>query len=243
MKETKGLNNRIYGYLTDPKKVKWFTVAGFLVFGLTIAIGYLIAQFDPAGPGGDLAGFNFIDDYISNMGSIRYTPFPYLLDAGCITTSLLLIPMVFYLEKLLAPLPETAEELKNCSRMKLRLGSIGFVWSIIGLVGMFGVGLFSEDLGIILYPYIGEDLHWIFTIVIFGGLAMAGFFYGILIASYDTILPKWLGLYMIFVPSICTVILFSTGFVPIAEWTTQMSIITFLAIGGLYVLKYINNLE
>ena len=240
MKESKSLSQRLYAFLTDPKKVKWSTTAAFMVFGLTIVIGYIIAQFDPAGPGGDLAGYNIIDDFISNMGSIRFTPFPYLLDAGCIITAFLLIPTAFYMEKVLAPLPETAEDIKECSRMRLRLGSIGFAWMVIGLIGMFGVGLFSEDLGIILQPYTGEDLHWIFTMVVFGGLAMGGFFYGILVLFYKTIIPKWLGLYMIFVPSICASILFGTGFIPIFEWMTLMSTIAYLMIGGIYVLKHIN---
>ena len=237
MEEIKHVGQRAYAFLTKPKIVKWSTIAGFSVYSLTIIIGYIIAQFDPAGPFArgklDPAGYNIVENFISDMGSIKYTPFPFLLDFGCMITSFLLIPTIFYMEKLLAPLPEKAEDLP-CSRMRLRLGSYGFIWMVIGLIGMFGVGLFSEDRTTVL------DLHWTFTIVVFGGLAIGGMFFGLLILFYDTLLPKLLGLYMVFVPSTCAAIAFGLGFRPILEWIMFFSLLAYLFVGGLIVLKHIN---
>ena len=235
--EIKDIGHRAYAFLTKPKIVKWSTIAGFSVYSLTIIIGYIIAQFDPAGPFArgtlDPAGYNLIENFISDMGSIRYTPFPFLLDFGCMITSFLLLPTVLYMEKLLAPLPEKPEDLP-CSRMRLRLGSYGFIWMIIGLIGMFGVGFFSEDRTTAL------NLHWTFTIVVFGGLAIGGIFFGLLILFYDTLLPKLLGVYMVFIPSTSAAIAFGLGFEPILEWIMFFSLLAYLFVGGLLVLKHIN---
>ena len=233
MEEIKHMGQRAYAFLTKPEVVKWSTIAGFSVYSLTIIVGYIIAQFDLAGPGADLAGYNIIDNFISDMGSYRYTPFPYLLDFGCMITSFLLLPTILYMEKLLAPLPEKAEDLP-ASRMRPRLGSYGFIWMIIGLIGMFGVGFFSEDRTTVF------RLHWLFTIVVFGGLAIGGIFFGLLILFYDTLLPKLLGFYMVFIPSTSAAVAFGLGFEPIYEWIMFLSILAYLIIGGLIVLKHIN---
>lgn len=227
IEEIKNLGNRAYSFLTRPNLVKWSTIAGFSVYSLTIIIGVIIAQFDPQ-------GYNPVANYISDMGSFNHTPFPFLLDFGCMITSFLLLPTILYMEKLLAPLPKNIDDLKNMSRMRLRLGSYGFIWMIVGLIGMFGVGLFSEDRTTVF------RLHWLFTIVVFGGLAIGGIFYGLLILFYDTLLPKLLGLYMVFIPSMSAALAFGLGFPPILEWMMFLSIIAYLMIGGLIVLKHIN---
>ena len=233
MEEIKKVGHRAYVFLTKPEVVKWSTIAGFSVYISAIILGYIIAQFDLAGPGADLAGYNIIDNFISDMGSYRYTPFPYILDFGCMISSFLLLPTILYMEKILAPLPEKAEDLP-ASRMRLRLGSYGFIWMIIGLIGMFGVGFFSEDRTTVF------RLHWLFTIVVFGGLAIGGIFFGLLIVFYDTLLPKLLGFYMVFVPSTSAAVAFGLGFEPILEWIMFLSILLYLTVGGLIVLKHIN---
>ena len=235
IEEIKNLGNRAYSFLTRPNLVKWSTIAGFSVYSLTIIIGVIIAQFDPQ-------GYNPVANYISDMGSLRHTPFPFLLDFGCMITSFLLLPTILYMEKILAPLPENADDLRSMSRMRLRLASYGFIWMIIGLVGMFGVGLFSEDRPAIIINNVtvATGLHWTFTIVVFGGLAIGGIFYGLLILFYDTLLPKLLGLYMVFVPSTSAALAFGLGFPPILEWMMFLSILAYLMIGGMIVLKHIN---
>jgi hypothetical membrane protein len=226
MKEIKNIGQRAYAFLTRPDLVRKSTIAGFSIYSLAIIIGYIVAQFDPQ-------GYNPLKNYISDMGSFRHTPFPYLLDFGCMITSFLLLPTILYMEKILAPLPEKAENLP-VSRMRLRLGSYGFFWMIIGLIGMFGVGLFSEDRTTVF------GLHWLFTIVVFGGLAIGGIFFGLLILFYDTLLPKLLGLYMVFIPSMSAALAFGLGFPPILEWIMFFSILAYLIVGGLIVLKHIN---
>jgi len=222
------LGHRIYNTLTNPKVVKYFTFIGLTFFLSAIIIGVIIALIGPPG------NYNPINNYISDMGSFNYTPIPYILDFGNMISSILLVPCVFYLEKLLSPLPQNSEDIQEFSRMRLRLGSYGFIWMIIGLIGMFGTGLFSEDRTTAL------DLHWTFTIIVFIGFAMTGFFYGLLIVFFDTIVPKLLGVYMIFAPSIIAVILFSFGFQPIHEWIMLLSLLTWIIPLSLFSLREIN---
>ena len=59
---------RIYDFLTDLKVVKVSTTAAFIVVFSTLIIGYIIASL--YGP----LGYSMIDNYISDMGSIKYTP-------------------------------------------------------------------------------------------------------------------------------------------------------------------------
>ena len=145
---------KIYNSLTNPKNVKNAAMIGVISMISALILGVIVAQFDTD-------GYNIFDNYISDMGSFNHTPFPYLLDFGLMITACSMIPALFYVEKLLAPLPQNAEDLREFSRMRLRLGSYGFIWMAIGLIGMFGVGFFSEDRTTSL------GLHWIFTIVVF----------------------------------------------------------------------------
>ena len=194
------LINKIYQFLTKPKVVKYSTMIGASVFFVAICVGFIVAFIF----GGTLQGpgtFSIFTNWISDMGSFNYTPMPFILDFGCMITAFFLIPSLFYLEKRLNPLPQNEENLKNMSRMRLRLGSLGFTSMVIALIGMFGVGLFSEDRTTSL------DLHWTFTVVEFIGFTFTSFFYGLLIFFYSKKIPKILGLYMTIAPMVMVTIL------------------------------------
>ena len=221
------LGHKIYASLTKPKTVKFFTILAMTIFIGAICMGVIVAVIGPPG------GYNPINNYISDMGSFNYTPLPYFLDYGNMISSILLIPCVFYLEKKLAPLPKNEEDLKNMSRMRLRLGSIGWAWMIIGIIGMFGTGLFSEDRN----PFY---LHWWFTIVVFFGFAFCSFFYGLLITFFDTEVPKVLGVYMFIVPMIIVAILFGFGFQPFHEWIMFFSLLGWILPLNWIFLKELN---
>ena len=219
--------HRVYNFLTDLRVVKYGTLMGLIIFISAILIGIIVAQFDPD-------GYNIIDNYISDMGSINHTPYPFILDFGNMISSILFIPSAFYLEKKLAPLPQNPEELRDISRMRLRLSSYGVIMMLLGFIGMFGTGLFSEDRSTIL------NLHWLFTIVVFVGLAMTGFFFGLLIVFYNSNFPKLLGIYMILGPSVIAGILFSQGFQPLHEWIMLGSLFMWIIPSCIISVKNIN---
>ncbi|MFX1450031.1 MAG: hypothetical protein ACFFCM_04250 [Promethearchaeota archaeon] len=231
------LINKIYQFLTKLKVVKYSTMIGVIIYSGAICVGSIVAFVY----GGTLQGpgtYSIFTNYISDMGSFNYTPMPFILDFGCMLTSFFLIPSLFYLKKRLNPLPQNEEDLKDKSSKKLGLGkilcNIGFIFMIIGLIGMFGVGLFSEDRTTSL------DLHWIFTIVVFNGFAFTSFFYGLVICFYSEKIPKILGLYMFITPIVMIIILFGFGFQPFHEWLTFFVLLGWMIPLSIIFLKEIN---
>ncbi|HEY0089536.1 MAG TPA: hypothetical protein VGB37_11875, partial [Candidatus Lokiarchaeia archaeon] len=148
------IKSKIYdNFLTKPKIVKISIIlAHILLFG-AIILGYIIAQFDPQ-------GYNIFKNMISDMGSYRHTPLPYFLDYGAMITSIIILPAVFYMEKRLAPTPDS----RSFERMRYRLSGLGFFFMLMGLFGFFMIGVFSEDRTTIL------GLHVFFSYIVWSGL-------------------------------------------------------------------------
>ena len=84
---------QLYNYITDPKVVRRCIIAAEIFFPAMIIMGVFVAVF--LGPG----NYNIWDNYISDMGSHRYTPIPKFLDDGAMITAILLVPVSFYLKK------------------------------------------------------------------------------------------------------------------------------------------------
>ena len=104
-----------YEFLVNPKVVRLCIKGALIIFVPSLIIGAIIASLlDPAGiwmasgiwnqvgmtelPA-DEAGYSIFTDYISNLGSINYSPIPFFLDDAAMITSLLLVPVSFYLKK------------------------------------------------------------------------------------------------------------------------------------------------
>lgn len=224
--------DKSYNFLTNPKTIKFSLYLSFLTFIPILIIGILIAQLDPD-------GYNFVDNYISDLGSFNHTPAPYIWDFGQMITSILLVPFALYMEKQIAPFPEKAEDLKNCSRMRFRLSSAGLTWMLVGLIGLFGVGLFSEDRSDMLASIGLRNLHELFSLVVFLGIGIAAVFYGLGIVFYDTIVPKSLGIFMVFFPFSLAVIYFSTIII-LLEWILLLSLFIWILPSALIFIKHAN---
>ncbi len=215
--------------LTIPKIVRISTIGVIVIFISALIIGVIVAQLDPD-------GYNIIDNYISDLGSFNHTPIPYFLDYGAMISAFLLIPIIFYMEKQFAPLPKDAKDLQNYSRMRFRLSSLGFLSMLIGVVGFFGIGLFSEDRTTPL------GLHMIFSIIVFSGFVIAGIFFGLLITFYPTRIPRPIGIFMIFGPPIVAII-FLLNFPPSKpfwEWMIMFSIFIWIIPVGIILIKKIS---
>lgn len=225
------LKNRVYDFLTSPKVVIRSTFIASGIFLPAVIIGVIVAQFDPD-------GYNMIDNFISDMGSFNHTPLPYFLDYGAMLTCFFMIPLGFYIDKVLAPLPRNLNEPRESSRFRLRLGSYGLMFFLIGLIGFFGIGLFSEDRSGLLKPWGLPGLHGPFSYVVFGGLAFAGLFFGFLIVLYRTLIPKALGVYMMFIPPIPGVlfILGADPSRPFWEWMLLFSLFLWIIPVGLLII-------
>lgn len=196
------------------KMVRIFTSAVILIYLPLIIIGVIVAAyFDPD-------GYSIITNWISDLGGSPHTPAPYLYDIACIVAGTLTIPFAFYLENLLAPLPKRQGTQTHFSRMRFRLVSSAFLFSLIGSIGYIGVGIFSEDRNF-------YNLHTITSSLAFGGFTLGAFFMGWTIVLYDTKIPKLLGLYGIIGP-LTTIIIFLLISNPLWEWILLFSILAWI---------------
>lgn len=185
----------IFNKIVQPRVIKICIYVSNLLFLGGLLIGALIAVF--FGP----EGYNIIDNYISDLGSFRYTPTPFILDSIAMITAFFLVPIFLYSYKeLIAGKKEVVFDSTNPFSKRIFNFFVliniilGLVCLIIAAIGLFGIGLFSEDRSTEL------GLHYIFSIIVFAGLATGALFNGIAILLKKSIYPRFLGAYMIVGP-------------------------------------------
>ena len=221
---------KLYHFATSFNVVK-FCAMGVMIGYISILIIAVIiaAVFDPD-------GYTIWDNWISDLGSSNHTPAPFLYDIACIIAGSMTIPLTYYMENLLAPLPKRSQLREtNYSRLRFRLSSFAFLFSIIGNFGYIGVGIFSADRDYDFLSVLGEGPHGIMSYLAFGGFTFAAFFMGWLIVLYDTKIPKILGIYGIFGP-LTVAILNLIESTPFLEWMLLFSILIWIIPLSLIVL-------
>ncbi len=163
--------------------------------------------------------YSITTNWISDLGSIIYAPFPWLLDYNTMITAFFLISSILLLEKTLVTYPKISTITHpRPSRLRLHIGSFMIVSFFMGLIGIFGTGFFSEDrdysgIGLLIFSSSHALLSWF----AFGGIAMGFFFAGLLILSSRTIFPKILGVFCIIGPEVAFIYLYAVGGY-ISEW-------------------------
>jgi len=194
MNDRKSISS-ILNKIVQPKVVKICIYVSNLLFLSGLLIGALIAVF--FGP----EGYNIIDNYISDLGSFRYTPTPFILDSIAMITAFFLLPIFLYsYKKLISGKKEIIFDsnkplLKRIFNLFVAINVIiGLICLIVAAVGLFGIGLFSEDRTTEL------GLHYFFSIVVFSGLATGALFNGVAIVLKKSIYPRFLGAYMMVGP-------------------------------------------
>lgn len=183
-----------------------------LMYGLMIGyvsllvIGHIIATFS--------MGYTLWDNWISDLGSFDHTPAPYLYDIACIIAGALTLPFNFYLEHLLSP------NLKQTTRMRIRVIESAFIFGFVGSISYIGVGIFSED-----RDFYG--LHGLFSTLAFGGFTLSAVFNGWFAMLYKTKIPKILGFYGAFGP-LAFLILFQIKSNALFEWLLLFAILIWI---------------
>ncbi|MFX0056717.1 MAG: hypothetical protein ACFE85_08875 [Candidatus Hodarchaeota archaeon] len=226
-----------YNKLSNPKLVKLCIIFAHSIFLTGLLIGVIIAYlFGPE-------SYNIWDNYISDLGSFRYTPAPFILDTIAMMTAVLLVPIFFYLTKeiLSNEFPIKLRSIETLGKKLYRLivfvlGILGFIALLFTVIGLFGIGLFSEDRTTQL------GLHFLFSIVVFSGLAFAALFNGGAILLKKTILPRLLGLYMMIGPFTITIMfLFPPPPCtrPFIEWMMLFAAFLWLIPGAVVIFKKI----
>ncbi|MFX0007514.1 MAG: DUF998 domain-containing protein [Candidatus Hermodarchaeota archaeon] len=226
---------KMYHFATNFTVVKISAMGVMVGYILLLIIGVFVAMFlDPD-------GYTFWNNWISDLGSINDTPAPYLYDIACITAGILTIPITFYMENLLAPLPRrTKMRGENFSRLRFRLSSFAFLSSIIGNFAYIGVGIFSADRNYNLISSLGIGFHDLMSYLAFGGFTFGAFFMGWLIVFYDTKIPKILGIYGIIGPLTVAILNLVEGIPlpgPLLEWMLLLAILIWLIPLSLIVLN------
>ena len=229
--------NRFFNVFLNEKLIKTCIYVSLATFLPGLLIGVLIAYF--FGP----ESYNIIDNYISDLGSIRYTHAPFILDTIAIITACFLIPIFFYIAKIIVS--DTRSIIFDSSSPMYKrihtfdivlLGLFGLLSLISGAVGLFGVGLFSEDRTTEL------GLHFIFSVIVFAGLAFGAFFNGfaIVLKLTKTIFPRLLGLYMIVGPFTVTILFVfqpTSTTRPFLEWMMLFAAFIWLIPGSFFILR------
>jgi len=189
---------------------------GLLIIGVIIA-----ALLDPQ-------GYTIWDNWISDLGSSNDTPAPFLYDIACIIAGSMTIPLTFYMENYLAPFPKQRQSNQDhYSRLRFRLSSYAFFFSLVGNLGYIGVGIFSADRDFEILSIMGQGPHGIMSYLAFGGFTFGAFFMGWLIVLYDTRIPKILGIYGIFGPLTVAIINLIDS-TPFLEWLLLFSILAWI---------------
>jgi hypothetical membrane protein len=208
------LRKLLFDRFINYKMVRISSITVILIYISLIIIGIIVAAYlDPD-------GYSILTNWISDLGGSPHTPAPYLYDIACIVAGTLTIPLTFYMENLLAPIPKREGPQIHYSRMRFRLVSSAFLFSLIGSIGYIGVGIFSEDRNF-------YNLHSITSSLAFGGFTLGAFFMGWTIVLYDTKIPKLLGIYGIVGP-LTTIIIFLLINNPLWEWLLLFSILAWI---------------
>lgn len=213
---------KLYNFATNFNVVKISAMGVMFGYIMLLIIGVIVAALlDPD-------GYTIWENWISDLGSINDTPAPYLYDIACIVAGSMTIPLTFYMENLLAPLPKrTKLRGEHYSRLRFRLSSFAFLFSIMGNFAYIGVGIFSADRDYDFLSVLGMRPHGLMSFLAFGGFTFAAFFMGWLIVLYDTKIPKILGIYGIFGPLIITILNLIDS-TPLLEWMLLFSILIWI---------------
>ncbi len=221
-------SKQIYNKLTEPKIVKISIYISLLFFlpGLIIGIA-IAANFGPF-------GYSLLYNYISDLGSIRYTPAPFILDITVIVSAIFILPLILNLGRLYTSTPtdniDNSKKVHHINHFRRIFGYIGMASLIIGVIGMFNVGIFSLDRS----PW---GLHYVFASLTFGGFAFGSFFTGLAIIMKKKIIPRTIGFFMVFGPPI-SAIFFLIGPQPLTRQLLEW-VMTFMALAWYYPLTFI----
>jgi len=211
---------KFYDIVTNYNFIKKSSIIVIIVYLSLLLTAVMIAAI--WGP----FGYSIWTRMISDLGGSNYTPAPFIFDIACIFAGIMTIPLTFYVENLFAPLP-SRKNLREIhfSRLRFRLGSNAFFFSLMGNLAYIFVGIFSEDRN---YPLLYfASFHDVFSFFSFTGFALGAFFIGWIIVLYETKISKLFGIYGIFGP-ISMLFAFLYTMEALWEWILLFSILLWI---------------
>jgi len=182
--------------LRSPRVVKASIIIAIVVFLPSLIIAMIIATTyggTRIGPG----EFSIFTNFVSDLGSVRYTPAPFILDIIAMITAFLLIPIFLYFKMDFDEAPLRKRD--NEPKFVIFSRYLAFFFLFVACIGFFGIGLFSEDRSKPFY------LHEIFSVITWGGFGVAALFMGVVVINKETLFSKTVGYFMIFAPTPATI--------------------------------------
>lgn len=205
---------RLKNLIRPSKITSWIFMIATTAYITLLSTSLIIAQWTPNFE--TLDGFSILDNWISDLGGIFFTPYPFLFNSACIIGGISSIPMTLSFSFAL-----------NNKIFAYLGGLIG----IFGNLAYIGVGIFSIDNNMF------GIMHGISAGVAFFSFALCAFFFGLCIMLYeDHDIPKSFGLYGIIGP-LTSIILFILFKNPIFEWICLFSILGFMIPMSIFIFK------
>lgn len=190
-------SKKFYDKATAPKIVKisiYISLATFLpglLLGLIVAINF-----------GSIP-YSLWINYISDLGSFKYTPAPYILDVTVALSAIFIVPLILNLSRLYSSKMvvdyDRTKRSYYINRFRRIFGYLGVSFLFVGVFGMFFVGIFSLDRS-------PMNAHYYFSTLAFGGFAFGAFFTGLAIVLKKKLFPKIIGYFMILGPSTASIL-------------------------------------
>ncbi len=174
--------NNLREYLNDPKYIKRLALSGLLIFSGGVLFCIIIAAIFGK------EGYDLTKNFMSDLGSIQYSPIPIFFDFVLIISQACLIPVFFYLKKKIIDAEHSKSKKGSIARFLANLGSYIL---ILGSTALIIDGIFSFDRTTLL------NIHFYSTIIAFVGWLIGAFLIGLgLFFSTESYLPKSLRIYM-----------------------------------------------
>ncbi|MEJ2279332.1 MAG: DUF998 domain-containing protein, partial [Candidatus Lokiarchaeota archaeon] len=226
-----------YDWLTRPDVVKPSIIISLILFIPGLSLCVIIAMIYGS------QGYTIWNNFISDLGSFKYTPIPFLFNVILMIVSVLTIPAFLYNYKNLTK--DAKFIVFNSQERSMRRifhtiiyinAFFGLILLLIGSVGMFGIGIFSED------RTTQFNLHFYFSVLVFIGLIFGSMFVGIAIVLNKVICPRYLGFYMIFGPFLTGYFYFNPPPMltrPYLEWMMLFSFQIWLIPAAIFTLRQI----
>ncbi|MHA1384037.1 MAG: hypothetical protein ACTSR3_09835 [Candidatus Helarchaeota archaeon] len=239
--------DNLYKKLIEPKLTKICIIAALLIFMPGLVIAVIIAHyFGPEtyipllpkilmGTSYKLGRYSPWQNWISDLGSFRFTPAPFILDCMLMSVGCLMIPVFFYLYEKLESTPSKKDFFDSNTKTGKFYGKLTIAWLVVGAVGAFGTGFFSED-----RSYIG--LHSFFSLVVFGGFAIGALLAAFIFIYKETFIPKIFGIIILCSPiSALLFVVNPFNNLYILEWIMMFAIFAWIIPIALIILKEAEN--
>ncbi len=199
-------------FLTRFGKVLFYGCVSYLVL---LTLNVLVSLF---------FGFSPISNYISDLGSKSFIPFPDIHNLICVFGGVVSLPVNFFVRK---KLQITYKSTKHSALF----AEFGLVLGVIGNIGYVLLGVFSLDRA---GP--SDIYHGIISFISFGGYIFSIFFFSLNIVLSHKCKLKHLGLFGLVIPA-SLLLLYCVIMIPIIEWFLLSSILAFLFLLNYYVFK------